>query len=82
MGLYRGHPLFFLVYIYLSSALPLIDIWYVFVVVCMCVLGWFGIIILCVCVCVHVCMRGLKFTGNLFFLIIFVCVYITTTGFK
>ena len=47
MGLYRGHSLFFFECVLPLSALPLLDIWYVFVVVCAFVRAF-------VCMCIGV----------------------------
>ena len=95
MGLYRGHPLFFRVCL-LWSALPLIDIWYIFVVLyaSVWVLEWFWISLKVIfplsifeCVlenfwCVYTWLCGLKFTRNYFLPIIFVHIFICLYPFE
>ena len=66
MGLYRGHPLFFLECVYLSLLYPSLIFDMFLLCVCVCVSEWFWISLLfflCVCVCVSwrffcVCMFG------------------------
>ena len=90
MGLYRGHPLFFLECIYLSllySSLTFNVFFIVCVCVCVCVgvvwdftNSYFYSVFMSVCLGdfflgVCMCICGLKFTGNYFLLINFVYPY-------